>query len=69
MVKSKHTRGKKIPAHKMHHCFCCVKALHFIPDPDDEDSLEDMAVVCIHFPNADKLVGIGTDCEHFQNLR
>ena len=69
MPKSKHTQGIKIPAREMRHCFCCAKALYFIPDPDDEDSLEDMAVVCRYFPGGDKLVEIGTDCEHFKNLR
>lgn len=69
MVKSKHTQGINIPAVQMRHCFACDNARYFIPDPDDEDSLEDMTVVCFYFPDADKLVGIGTDCSHFKNLR
>lgn len=70
MVRSKHAKeGREISARKMRHCLCCAKALYFIPDPDDEDSLEDMAVICAPFPMGDKLVEIGTDCEHFQNLR
>lgn len=60
-------KGHKIWPYQMHHCFCCIHANWFRTEPSDEDSIEDMTVRCCYFPGEDKLVEIGTTCQHFKS--
>lgn len=63
----KRPAGIRIRPDKMKHCLTCTRPTEFRSSPDDEDSIEDMTVKCVFFPNGDKTVGTGTDCRHHRS--